>query len=808
MGSKRALYISIALASFLGLLSLFLFFYGNGQQTNTEEAVNTEAENEKITLDYPTIEVGSYSFVEGATASLEPSTEPLRITYRTNFDTKYIQNLATQLGMQDPQRDDLQDMVVLRDPNTLSVLNFDSTNGTFFYYSGDGLIPADSSPDILQHSENFLSEVGLFDDSIACTDWYRTESSEGVTFVECHRQWDSEVGGFGYPILNILGVMNLPADQSLTSLEVGAVDNSILDEDIIATSDNRPGVKRSNGFNTYTVAVLNDGTVTAVTSTMRPLEQVVVQPTTSFKTVDEAKQELLARKSVTLTRPSGDGPVDLTKVYTENRAAAENVEVSEYILAYLEEPLTEPQKDLPLAYIFKGTARIQSGYDVDFIDIVPAIKSEVSFNSSNAVLGISSLSGGSLCGLGGSLSFCSFSTDPFDPCPNGDCQNPPTPTPFIPTVTPFIPTVTPFIPTVTSPPTSTPVVTATNTPAPTVTRVPTETRATSTPRPPTPTRKVVTPRVPTPGDVDECEELDREYVLPSGGKIAYKSGGRNSYYYIPPENQESDLQQLLDRYPQCDIDFGNGTSSSNEKTIYSCIMQEYMIDLNINTGRQLQQMCKPDDASPCAILNPDSVEVCIPVLLISPNIYIQTNFSAQISVGIDLVADVPYRYPNFSGGVEQTWNVMPQPDGSLLHGNRQVDRLYYEYEGGSLLSKLRNMKGTMPGYNVSRENVQSIGSQIADEVRLLEKEKQDFLTELNTVVSTMDTRSENVGVYIVDKSIMNEFVPLHISPKPETIHRLHIYVSPIDKSTKLEQPDLQIFDRSPYTVIETGVIAE
>lgn len=284
-------------------------------------------------------------------------------------------SLGRRIGFSNANLDDGANLsfVYNGEQNSDEVLIFDKKTGAFFFASNNGRLPKIAASDPINSAKNFLADIGVLDGTIVATTTYKRDSFPGLIFVEFHRRWAS----VGLPILNILGTLNTDPGKRLADVNLAKVDeDGPVDPDIVFSTDGQAGKARPNEFNTITVAVSeNDRSVVSITSNMRRIVGRQVISTSSLKTPGEAWDELQQHRGVfSTTLPTGLGYVDPDKVYLQNQAIGQHGRVKDFLLVYLEKPADQAQSYLYPYYIFKGEATLNSGYDVSFVEAIPALK--------------------------------------------------------------------------------------------------------------------------------------------------------------------------------------------------------------------------------------------------------------------------------------------------------------------------------------------------------------------------------------------------------------------------------------------------
>jgi len=250
-----------------------------------------------------------------------------------------------------------------------SMFFFNTAVGTFSYASTEGVEVSGTDGKPESKATAFLKSV-LPDSTVKLTASYKRKDQADYQYFEYHRDWKET----GLPILNPLGLLDLPETQTMSKLSLtNAAGNLSKDDQVYATSDSSDGLPRQNDFNTVTVVIdVNHGNLIALNSNLRQLNQSQVK-TVSLISFNEAVEKLKNnRYESLLTKPSGQGSADYNKVYPGNRSTAKTATVTEAVLAYLENSPSVVQSTLAPYYVFRGYTNLDSGYKVNFIATVPA----------------------------------------------------------------------------------------------------------------------------------------------------------------------------------------------------------------------------------------------------------------------------------------------------------------------------------------------------------------------------------------------------------------------------------------------------
>lgn len=172
-----------------------------------------------------------------------------------------------------------------------------------------------------------------------------------------------------------------------------------------------------------------------------------------------------------------------------------------------------------------------------------------------------------------------------------------------------------------------------------------------------------------------------------------------------------------------------------------------------------------------------------------PNIYIYSSKDIYVNVKLYPARYITKSAPSYN--IENGWNAKVF-NGSI---NGNGDYLFYEAlvpDKGFQLDR---------GFVIGPENRRSQMKILLENYGFNKKEISDFIAYWNSKLST----NETYIFYPQNNSIVNNIMPLLISPEPESIYRLWFYIEP-RKNNNINSPEINKIDRSDYTVIEWGGI--
>ncbi len=300
-------------------------------------------------------------------------------TLKQNYSNQEVRTFVEKLFF--PQTFKVSQNEVLAyslDPSTKDTesLRFDSQSGTFSFLTTKGISLASDSASTLSNEQvyNFLKTIDMYDPSIQVTAQYQKSTTPNLVYVELHRDWRR----LGLPDLNMVGLMNIPENQNLTSLYLNSSSGLNPDNTIINATDGKNGLQRPDDFNSMTLIIdKQSGKLLAIKSNLRKI--ITAQTATkSLISVADAQAKLQSNSAdMTLVYPSGQGIADWDKIYPDNQAVASQATVTDELYTYLEQPGLTAQSVLKPYVLFRGYAVLKNGYRTNFLAAIPAEQTSV-----------------------------------------------------------------------------------------------------------------------------------------------------------------------------------------------------------------------------------------------------------------------------------------------------------------------------------------------------------------------------------------------------------------------------------------------
>ncbi len=381
---KNIYLVSIILGFLLILLIVILTILSTKQKIIKESQksqVPTLSVKQPPKLDVKSLpQVEFETWTDPGVFTLAPQTARV-FDLKTNYTTAQALSFAKKLGITTTEVKENEGLIIIdqrekANPQKGSFMLFESKIGSFTFGTTRG-ISLKTETNLRDQIQNFVTEL-TSDQTLSVIASYRKKSAPKITYFEIHRDWVKT----GLPIFNPYGLLNVPENQLMRNMSLtGSVPNPLPDADIYQTSDGKNSLKRQDDFNTMTVGVsLIDGQqkVVFVRSNIRPLSTQTLE-VAEIITLAEAKRKLENKQyDYVFPAPSGAGSVSYDKVFPAGKAVSKKANIEECIIAYLEQPPLTVQAKLSPAYVCRGFAQLESGYRVNFVAVVSAVKNATS----------------------------------------------------------------------------------------------------------------------------------------------------------------------------------------------------------------------------------------------------------------------------------------------------------------------------------------------------------------------------------------------------------------------------------------------
>ncbi len=803
----------------------------------------------------PTVNFHTYSSAPNVITPVVPQTLSA-YTMKSNFTKDEILSFAQKLGLTDFQSTNTHyDMVSNRtDVYHRGILVFDRLSGTFDYQSYADTTPTNyvSGMNPQEEAMAMLSQLGIADATVSCPITYQMKTTPS-TYVECHRDWDK----IGAPIYNPIGLLNIPENIPLSTLQVGEVNaQSPADHNIINVISNgisqpeATGKARPNDFNTLTVVVTPNGMIHEIDSKLRWIDSTKTQTFQPDKLLSpQVAQKRLENHlaSFSLTIPSGSGVINWQSVYPNNQAFATNATITDEQLAYIEKPDDAVQTNFVPMYVFRGYTTLNSGYRVNFVQMVPAMTNLTTFLSENTAFNLSS----SWTSLMDKMTtfFASVIPPVF-----AQTQNPNSLQLKTFQITPTVATTT----------ASEILLTPTLIPSETYSNSGTvECNASGM------TRGAITLNVPGVGTVlvqSDAKTPHSFNIVSRSVPINALAAIKDTFYKTVEQQydinvakylvQNKSIYQYIKNTEDVKTLFfyinsgmistgiasnainpippGYGTCPVNipyqrSAPLYNCASEgsgnvflsspqiaSFVPEVEVNANNVANDIYAAIQNNQISIIAAKSDLFSSSTLTYLGWVFLKSNIGVSnttISCHISGVSPALFLYPQNtkvvkvkSGAtltytdptvVNNTWKVTAQPNGHLQTNGMNRDELYYEYDPNSV-----HFTTPQQGYIVNKTDLVSFIKQLATKMGLNDNESTALLADVTRSAQTITT--SEVKVSFVSPKELARYLPLTIFPSPDHIYRIQLLLEPVTTSQQLTAPILPKIMRAGFTVVEVG----
>ena len=172
-----------------------------------------------------------------------------------------------------------------------------------------------------------------------------------------------------------------------------------------------------------------------------------------------------------------------------------------------------------------------------------------------------------------------------------------------------------------------------------------------------------------------------------------------------------------------------------------------------------------------------------------PLIYLYPTEDTQVSVKLGNPSKLTSTYPAYDSG----WNVLAKKDGTLINNGRSYYGLYWE--GANYTAEQTNEGFVVAG----KDSAKFLEEKLA-QLGLTEREANEM------IIYWLPQLEKNAYNYIrFDLNVvMDKYMPLSVSPKPDTMIRVMMVFKPLEKSVAVREQKLSTPERKGFTVVEWG----
>jgi len=174
-----------------------------------------------------------------------------------------------------------------------------------------------------------------------------------------------------------------------------------------------------------------------------------------------------------------------------------------------------------------------------------------------------------------------------------------------------------------------------------------------------------------------------------------------------------------------------------------------------------------------------------------PVIYLYPEETTNVSVKIEPKGGFTFTEPDYGNG----WDVLAYPDGKLVDLNSKISYPYLFWEGrGGIYNTPEK------GFVVAVQDIHNFLIEKLTKLGLNNKEQADFMEFWEPRI----TGAPYFFVTFMGNKVMDEIAPLTITPKPDSVIRILMDYTPLQKPISVQGYEIKTPERKGFTVVEWG----
>lgn len=275
-------------------------------------------------------------------------------------------------------------------------------------------------------------------------------------------------------------------------------------------------------------------------------------------------------------------------------------------------------------------------------------------------------------------------------------------------------------------------------------------------------------------------------------------------YVCRPENEPGECEnregtanfdvyfRLSDYHPENPID--NGIHN----VIKNCIKAPVVVTPGEIEGQEIVSLPSPSDKPNLqletfyVVNDPPTADWISPYC--KPAIYLYPKYDSLVQVKLNPMGKLLVTIPEYPAN---GWSVKATTTGDIYENFKRFDYLYYEADIPDKLIKLPK-----EGYIIPYDSLGVFLPDIVSKLGLNKKEKDQFVEYWLNVLP----KSNYYQIKIVEPDLLSIISPLYINPLPDSIIRVTLHFTPLDKWIDLNEPVIITPVRKGFTVVEWGGI--
>jgi len=178
------------------------------------------------------------------------------------------------------------------------------------------------------------------------------------------------------------------------------------------------------------------------------------------------------------------------------------------------------------------------------------------------------------------------------------------------------------------------------------------------------------------------------------------------------------------------------------------------------------------------------------ILLEKPVIYLYPESETDVQVWLNLDGQLGFTYPAYDDG----WYVTAYPDGTLINHNDGNEYNCLFWEGSSSVDAITSTGFIVAGCDTVdflRDKLEFMG--------LIPKEYNEFI-----IYWAPKMHSNAYNLITFQNNAYTDTAELIIIPSPDSILRIFMTFTPLEKPIIIPEQQLETFERAGFTVVEWG----
>ncbi|GAB5416103.1 MAG: hypothetical protein Crog4KO_13120 [Crocinitomicaceae bacterium] len=182
-----------------------------------------------------------------------------------------------------------------------------------------------------------------------------------------------------------------------------------------------------------------------------------------------------------------------------------------------------------------------------------------------------------------------------------------------------------------------------------------------------------------------------------------------------------------------------------------------------------------------------------PVMTFKPVIYLYPSEETEVIVDVNIKkGQHPFFYPDY----HENWKCKAKPNGDLTIDGEQYRYLFWEAQQNDHLQEIE----VDQGFVVKGSEAVSFLEDKLSNFGLSAAEQADFITFWGPKIA----QNEQNLIHFEWNETCEKFADLNISPQPDYIYRVYMFVAPLDAQMDIQPQIIPQMNRSGFTVLEWG----